>query len=153
MTTIPTDAATWIHDVVLPPALRDDLRDQRRQRCPCQGSASGHCQTGECMLCPRTWGWHRHGEPAPDTWITDSRGLVAVARGVSAAVWRSGRACRWLCPCRCHATVAPLFDPPAREAPRRLSAAGGNNRIASTDRLRAFDTPPPTLFDTEPNEP
>lgn len=142
---IPADAAAWIRDVVLTPAYRAGVGD--RTTCPCQGSPSGHCDHGNHEQCPRTWGWHRHGQPDPDTYITNSRGLVAVARGVaSAAVWRTGRACRWLCPCTCHTTVTALFDPPAREAPRP-SVADGNTRITSTDRLKAFDGPQPTLFD------
>ncbi|MEW2442803.1 DUF6248 family natural product biosynthesis protein [Micromonospora marina] len=144
---MPADAADWIRDTVIPPGLRDEIHDHIHRHCPCQGSPSGHCGKGTHEQCPRTWGWERHGHPSPETWITDSRGMVAVARGVNAAVWRTGRACRWLCPCDCHTTVTPLFAAPARDALRRMSAAGGNNRIASTDRLRINDAPQPTLFD------
>lgn len=61
-------------------------------------------------------------------------------------VWRAGRSCRWLCPCRCHGEVVALFPAPAR-GPKRSSGLGGNNRIASTDRLRAWDEEPPSLLD------
>lgn len=144
MTPMPADVAAWIRDVVLPAGYRDNT--SRTDICPCQGSASGHCQTGTHDQCPRTWGWHRHGQPDPDTYITDRRGHVAHARGISAAVWRSGTPCRWVCPCTCHTTVATLFAAPTRQAPRQL-ATTGYGRISSTDRLRANDLPQPSLFD------
>ncbi|SCL32076.1 hypothetical protein GA0070616_4383 [Micromonospora nigra] len=148
--TIPADVADWIRDAALPASLRGEVEDRLHRTCPCLGSVSGHCGKGSHEQCPRTQGWHRHGEPSPETWITNSRGLVAAARGISTAVWRTGRACRWLCPCNCHTTVMALFTAPASEAPRRMSVSGGNNRIATTDRLRADDEPQPTLFDAAP---
>lgn len=144
---LPADAATWIRDVVLPPAYRAGTTDP--SICPCQYGPSGHCAAGRHERCPRTWGWHRHGEPDPDTHITNAAGRVGGAPSVSSvAVWRTGRPCRWLCPCTCHVTVQPLFAAPERGTPR-LSAAGGNNiaAIASTDRALAVPTPQPSLLE------
>ena len=140
ITTLLPDAAAWIRDVVLPAAYRRNTVDPAL--CPCQWGPSGHCQNGDHERCPRTEGWHRHGQADPDTYITDARGMPAAG----AEVWRSGTACRWLCPCPCHTTVTPLFPMPAR-APRRLSRSGGNGhvRIASTDSTLA-DDPQPALF-------
>ncbi|MFI6228913.1 DUF6248 family natural product biosynthesis protein [Micromonospora echinospora] len=140
---IPADVAAWIRNTVLPAGYLASIPNPAI--CPCQGSASGHCQTGECMRCPRTWGWHRHGQPEPETHITNSRGLIAHARGVYAAVWRAGRACRWLCPCLCHDQVQALFAAPVGRTGRRSSTGG--NRIASTDRLRRDDAPQPALWE------
>lgn len=108
--------------------------------CPCQYGPSGHCRNGRHEKCQRTWGWERHGQPEPETYV--------VGRDWSALtpVWRVGTACRWLCPCVCHTTVAALFDPPPRR-PGRLSLTGGNQRIASTDRLRRDDPAVPDLFE------
>lgn len=94
-------------------------------KCPCQYGPSGCCTNGRHDECPRTWGWERHGEPQPETWIVGRRW------GALTAVWRNGTACRWLCPCDCHSTVAGLFPPITRAARRR-----DVNRISSTDRLR-----------------
>lgn len=107
-------------------------------RCPCQWGPSGHCGAGMHERCPRSLGWHRHGQAEPETYVAGYRG------GALAAVWRTGAPCRWLCPCACHSTVSALFAAPAR-GPRR----GGHHRIASTDRLRQYDPDAPALFDLE----
>ncbi|QLQ37971.1 DUF6248 family natural product biosynthesis protein [Micromonospora robiginosa] len=112
MTAIPADAATWIRDVVLPPAYRKGTRDQ--SVCPCQWGVCGHCQAGRHEKCNVVaWGGapRAHG----DTRITDARGLVAGGWGVrSTEVWRSGRPCRWICPCGCTPIGCAL--PPASPA-------------------------------------
>lgn len=100
--------------------------------CPCQWGPSGNCRSGQHEKCPRTWGWPRHGQPEPETHLVGRDWMALVP------VWRAGRSCRWLCPCRCHAEVVALFPAPTR-GPRRSSGLGGNNRIASTDLLRLWD--------------
>lgn len=132
----PTDVAAWIRTVVLPARYLASIPDPAT--CDCQGSASGHCQTGRHEQCPRARGWHRHGEPSPETYV------VARRYGALAPVWRTSRACRWLCPCTCHTTVNTLFDAPARQYGRR---SAGALRISSTDRLHRDDAPQPALFE------
>ncbi|MET9303208.1 DUF6248 family natural product biosynthesis protein [Micromonospora aurantiaca] len=116
MTTMPAHAAAWIHDVVLPPKYRQGTTDP--SKCPCQGGPCGHCDAGRHQQCAViAWG----GAPVvrPETVIVDSRGYVAVARGVrSVDVWRSGRPCRWVCSCGC----APIGcePPPATEPAYQL---------------------------------
>lgn len=133
------DAAAWVRDHVLTPTYRANTVDPAR--CPCQWGPSGHCLAERHDRCPRTQGWERHGQPSPDTWITDAQGMVAHAPGVTAAVWRAGTPCRWLCPCTCHATVAALFPLPPQPPVRK----GVELPIAATDRLRRGDPQQPTL--------
>lgn len=105
--------------------------------CPCQWGPSGHCTANHHTKCPRTWGWHRHGQPEPLTHIV-SRAYLALT-----PVWSTGRACRWLCPCPCHTNTVALFAPPPRQA-GRASGFGGNGhaRIATTDTALAVDDQP-----------
>lgn len=115
---IPPDAARWIHDVVLPPGLRDDIRDRLREHCPCQWGPCGHCEAGRHDQCSVVaWG----GAPRAhcDTYVTNARGQVAVGRGVIADVWRAGRPCRWVCPCGC-TPVGAALPPPGPAAPEQL---------------------------------
>ena len=69
------DAAAWVRDHVLTPTYRANTVDPAR--CPCQWGPSGHCLVERHDRCPRTQGWERHGQPSPDTWITDAQGMVA----------------------------------------------------------------------------
>lgn len=135
--TVDADAAAWIRDVVLTLTYRRSTGGILR--CPCQGSASGHCQNGHHDQCPRTRGWHRHGQPDPETYVVSRSG------GALTPVWRAGRACRWLCPCSCHQQVQALFPAPERGTGRTSTAS--YLRIGSTDRLRRDDDPQPTLLD------
>jgi len=128
-------AAAWIRTMVLPAAYLASTGDPAV--CPCQYGPSGHCAKGRCEKCPRTWGWPRHGQADPDTYISSrSGGAWAVVPGPT-ALWRAGPACRWLCPHTCHATVAGLFSAPAPAA--RTGGRTGGNQISSTDRLRRDD--------------
>lgn len=113
--------------------------------CPCQYGPSGHCNAGNHPKCPRTWGWERHGQPEPETHI------VSRDYGALTPVWRTGQACRWLCPCTCHTNTIALFEPPARR-PGSLSVTGGNGyaRVASMDNTLAVDDDQPTLWDPAP---
>ena len=98
---IPPDAAAWIRDQVLPASYRDEIRAGLIAHCACQWGPCGHCQDGDHQQCAVVaWGGapRAHG----DTYIVNRRGQVATGRGVpSVEVWRSGRPCRWICPCGC----------------------------------------------------
>ncbi|TDC34228.1 hypothetical protein E1211_17940 [Micromonospora sp. 15K316] len=96
---VPPDAAAWIRSVVLPKAYVDGIPDP--SLCACQWGPCGHCQAGQHEQC-NVVGWGGAPRAHGDTYITTSRGQVAVGKGVaSAEVWLSGRPCRWVCPCGC----------------------------------------------------
>lgn len=79
---IPADVAAWIRDTVIPVSYRRNTTDPAK--CACQWGACGHCKAGRHRDCTTTaWGW----SPSPDTYLCGAR------------VWRSGRPCRWICPC------------------------------------------------------
>lgn len=134
---VAADAAAWIRTIVLPAAyLASTYPSSDPSICPCQYGPSGHCNAGRCEKCPRTYGSDRHGQPWPDTRIIGRDWKVCGHPDV-VAVWRTGPACRWLCPHPCHTTVAGLFEASTPVA-GRASRTGGN-QISATDRLRRFD--------------
>ncbi len=143
---IPADVGAWIHDVVLPAGYRAS-EGPLLTMCSCQFGPSGTCLHDKHEKCVRTQGWHRHGEPDPETHISVREGGAWVVAAAWAAVWRVGTPCRWLCPCECHTTVQALI-PPVPATPPRLSRTGGNGRIVA-DHLSIWDEPAPTLFDLE----
>lgn len=99
-------AADWVYDVVLTQRFKEsvgaimwtgagaDRRDEGRgaaflRMCACQYGPCGRCGDGRPDRCA-----HRGWTPplVPDGWIQSRRGLAV------GAVWRSGKACAWLCP-------------------------------------------------------
>lgn len=115
-------------DVVLPPGYRAGSEQVYVDwKCACQGGRSGWCthdSPRDHDRCPRSEGWHRHGQPDPETYVISRREW-----GARTAVWLSGRPCRSLCSCRCHVEVQALIPAPVRVALPPRDAG----RIAATD--------------------
>lgn len=105
-------AGDWVLRVVLPKAY---VRNTINRICACQYGICGACSGGRCDRCLSKQLGRLKRSPAAH--ITDRRGFVANARGVSAAVWLKNTPCRYLCPCRCPKT-APAPKPAVRLAER-----------------------------------
>lgn len=135
------EAADWVLENVLPRRYLTSVavRPLDIRVCACQWGPTGHCAAGHHLKCARTLGWPGHGGPDWETHIVSRSDWAALA-----PVWRTGTPCRWLCPCKCHNQIVPLFDPPARRPGR--TRVGGNCQISYTDgALR--DRNEPTLFE------
>lgn len=119
MTTMDAGAAAWVRKQVLPTHCHATLTDT----CPCQWGPCGHCQQGNHLECPKRTN-PRHGQPDPEAWIVDQRGLVAAHW---ATVWRAhGPACRWICRCDCPPELHPGLPPMRRQRRADLGIAGLN---------------------------
>ena len=107
--------------------------------CPCRWGRTGYCVDGRHERCVRTWGWHRHGQPEPETYLVSRTG------GARDPLWRAdGTACRWLCSCVCHDRVVALI-PPVERTGRRVRV--GRLPISATDRQWSdVDDPQIALF-------
>lgn len=99
------EAADWVYDVVLTQRYKEGsgaimwtgAREQRYdgghgaaflRACPCETVLCGHCGDGRTHRCThRSWA----PPPVPAAWVVDRAGMAV------AAVWMSGRPCRWLC--------------------------------------------------------
>ncbi len=100
------EAAGWVYDVVLTRRYKESVgaiewtgaRENRRDAglgaamvrgCECQFGLCGHCGDGRPDRCS-----HREWTPplVPETYLQDRSGYVV------AEVWRTGKACAWLCP-------------------------------------------------------
>lgn len=111
------EATDWVYDVVLPQrylesagaimwtGARENRRDEGHgvaflRLCACQYGPCGRCGDGRPDRCA-----HREWTPPfmPATYLQDRRGMAI------AAVWRSGKACAWLCP-TVRLGQLPLFD-------------------------------------------
>ncbi len=145
------DAADWVYDVVLTRRYKESVgaimwtgaREHRRdegqgaaflRKCACQYGPCGHCGDGRHDRCG-----HREWRPpaSPCTYVQNPRGHALTA------VWPSGTACAWLCPCVCPAPVAPPIE--------QLALVGEVARVAKRhgqpDRHRPLGPVQPGLFD------
>jgi hypothetical protein len=90
--------------------------------CSCQYGPCGHCSAGSHHKCTTRVGFGGKPPAGPDTYLQNRRGLVV------ASVWRSGKGCRWMCPCSTCAdtTTVPDKKMTVTAAPKR---ARGDLRV------------------------
>lgn len=143
MITMPVDAARWIWETVIPPAVRKG--DTNRALCPCQWDTCGACQRDRHDKCV-TFGFGERREISlPETYIVDRRGMVANGLGFDGnRVFIAGRNCSYVCPCVTCSAGVPAAD--VRSGRRGRPAAAAAQWVPPWGRPQ----PPPCDDDGEP---